>query len=749
MTFNDEIERGEIYFQSDSRLLLELGERLVATREVAITELVKNAYDADSAFCRVWKEERNGEIELNVLDAGHGITIDEFRKNWMIIATSQKSDIRFSRIYQRKMTGAKGIGRFAVRFLGSELELRSIAYDPERESRTQLIAKFNWSQFTPGKNLNEIKIPYALKKVDENNQIGTHLIIKSLYEKWDEKIIESVKDEVLKITSPISGLEAGPFKKKAVGNDPGFEVFFLAPDDSVGDETGEAANVLRYSWARLIIKVEDGKIDYIITFRDGAPGFKYTYTLDNKYLEGLYADIRFFPYRKGVFRGIPDISGRKAQKWVKDNSGIAIFDHGFRIPPYGYEDDDWLSLSADKASNRRKWRSPITETVYPSNQRERIEKLDPALFLPANHQLVGAVFLESNQDTINDKSTDYLLIPAMDRQGYVENKAFLQLQNIVRAGIEFLAVIDKKDQLRREYQKVEQERLSFKEEINEAKQYVESSIDMPVRVKRQLIHQFKRIETQFEDLDQAHIKARESIELMSTLGVVAGFMTHESQRIFRDIGRLIAKFSEFSKVYEDPELVELIETAKASLKELKGYLDYTDTFIKGIHVGQIQEFKARPQVERIIQKFGKFVENRGIIIENKIDPDVNSAPTLVTLYSGILLNLYTNALKAVLARRDPNTPRKIQFRAWNEAGWHIVQVIDNGIGIPPSLEDRIWDPLFSTTSSGVDPLGSGMGLGLSIIKRLITSIKGKIALISPPEGFSTCFEVRFKQGRTE
>jgi signal transduction histidine kinase len=212
---------------------------------------------------------------------------------------------------------------------------------------------------------------------------------------------------------------------------------------------------------------------------------------------------------------------------------------------------------------------------------------------------------------------------------------------------------------------------------------------------------------------------------------------------------LVATFSEFSKVNEDPELIELIETAKASLKELKGHLDYTDTFIKGIQVGQIQEFKARLQVERIIQKFGKFAENRGIIIENKIDPDVNSAPTLVTLYSGILLNLYTNALKAVLARRDPNTPRKIQFRAWNEAGWHIVQVIDNGVGIPPSLEDRIWDPLFSTTSSGVDPLGSGMGLGLSIIKRLITSIKGEITLVSPPEEFSTCFEVRFKRGRTK
>jgi signal transduction histidine kinase len=337
----------------------------------------------------------------------------------------------------------------------------------------------------------------------------------------------------------------------------------------------------------------------------------------------------------------------------------------------------------------------------------------------------------------------------MDRQGYVENKAFRQLQDIVRAGIEFLAVIDKKDQLQREYLKVEQERLNFKTEINEAKQYVESSSDMPVKVKRQLIHQFSRIETQFESLDQSHVKARESIELMGSLGVVAGFMTHESQRIFRDIERLVKRFSDFADEHKTPELVELVDTAKESLNELLAHLDYTDTFIKGIQGGQIQEFKAKPQVDRIIQKFGNFAKNRGIIIENKINPDVISAPTLVALYSGVLLNLYTNALKAVLARGNPDAPRKIQFRAWNETGWHIVQVIDNGVGIPPSLEDRIWDPLFSTTSAGVDPLGSGMGLGLSIIKRLVTSIKGKIALAPPPKGFSTCFEVRYKRGRTK
>ncbi len=44
--------------------------------------------------------------------------------------------------------------------------------------------------------------------------------------------------------------------------------------------------------------------------------------------------------------------------------------------------------------------------------------------------------------------------------------------------------------------------------------------------------------------------------------------------------------------------------------------------------------------------------------------------------------------------RDPN----IVIRAWNERGAHYVEVSDNGVGIPPELKKRIWDPLYTTTS---------------------------------------------------
>src|SRR5438094_9747405 len=107
-----EIDHGEIAFETEGRLLEELGERLVASPEVALVELFKNAYDADSPSCDV----RLGDDEKSLIveDKGHGMTLDDFRGKWMRIATSSKLQERRSPRYQRELTGAKGIGRFAV-----------------------------------------------------------------------------------------------------------------------------------------------------------------------------------------------------------------------------------------------------------------------------------------------------------------------------------------------------------------------------------------------------------------------------------------------------------------------------------------------------------------------------------------------------------------------------------------------------------------------------------------------------------
>src|SRR5689334_10069508 len=123
------LDEGTISFTIESRILRELGERLVKQPEVAIVELVKNAYDADAGECTITYEPRRS---ITVRDTGLGMTLARFRDGWMRIGTSSKEAIQFSEKYFRLITGEKGIGRFAVRFLGRALHLETVARDPER-----------------------------------------------------------------------------------------------------------------------------------------------------------------------------------------------------------------------------------------------------------------------------------------------------------------------------------------------------------------------------------------------------------------------------------------------------------------------------------------------------------------------------------------------------------------------------------------------------------------------------------------
>ncbi len=88
-------------------------------------------------------------------------------------------------------------------------------------------------------------------------------------------------------------------------------------------------------------------------------------------------------------------------------------------------------------------------------------------------------------------------------------------------------------------------------------------------------------------------------------------------------------------------------------------------------------------------------------------------------------NLLTNALQAV----DPAGGR-VTISTGREAGFIVVRISDNGVGIAPEIRDRIFDPFFTTKS-----VGRGTGLGLTICYQIIAERhRGTIALENGPNG---------------
>ena len=88
----------------------------------------------------------------------------------------------------------------------------------------------------------------------------------------------------------------------------------------------------------------------------------------------------------------------------------------------------------------------------------------------------------------------------------------------------------------------------------------------------------------------------------------------------------------------------------------------------------------------------------------------------------VVLNLLVNAAQAP-AGATPAAPHVVRVRTAAEPGQVLIDVDDSGAGVPAELEQRIFEPFFSTKASS-----RGSGLGLSISRSLVESFGGTIEL---------------------
>lgn len=89
----------------------------------------------------------------------------------------------------------------------------------------------------------------------------------------------------------------------------------------------------------------------------------------------------------------------------------------------------------------------------------------------------------------------------------------------------------------------------------------------------------------------------------------------------------------------------------------------------------------------------------------------------------VWINLIYNSIQSIGEKNGI-----IEITVYKHNSSIVVEISDNGPGIPLEIQDRIFTPFFSTK-----PQGEGSGLGLSISKRIVEALSGKISFNSTPE----------------
>lgn len=106
----------------------------------------------------------------------------------------------------------------------------------------------------------------------------------------------------------------------------------------------------------------------------------------------------------------------------------------------------------------------------------------------------------------------------------------------------------------------------------------------------------------------------------------------------------------------------------------------------------------------------------------------------IQAYGSELNQVWTNIIDNAIAAMQGQG--EIILRTRREAKWVVVEIEDNGPGIPPEIQPKIFDPFFTTK-----PPGEGTGLGLNISHNIVVQKhQGQISVSSQPG--RTCFQIK-------
>jgi PAS domain S-box-containing protein len=240
----------------------------------------------------------------------------------------------------------------------------------------------------------------------------------------------------------------------------------------------------------------------------------------------------------------------------------------------------------------------------------------------------------------------------------------------------------------------------------------------------------KEVETNLE-LEQEKVKALHASKLAS-LGEVSAGIAHE---INNPLAVVAGTLPILKKYLSNPEKYEeKIDAMKRSCERISKIINGLRKFSRS-HT--YQELK-KEQLAKIIEevqiltqpKISEFDIQFIVAIEDQLELVCDELEL-----EQVFVNLIHNACDAI----KDNPLRWIKIEAKKDDLELVIRVMDSGAGIPKEIQDRIFQPFFTTK-----PVGKGTGLGLSISKGILNSHKADFFVNTKFP--NTCFEMRFPIG---
>lgn len=782
----------KIPFKVSARAGKLLGRENFSNPEGAITELVKNAYDADAENCLVIfnipvlkKEDEIGNIYfvpdkensiIYIIDNGDGMEQKIVENYWMQIGTGNKEQFHLSD-NQRIKTGAKGIGRFALDRLGLQTEMWTIS--KKSIDGQGLFWKMEWEQFDDlEKTISEIQaeltvIPLHLRKQIESllgqtfdySQInnfkfehGTILKVSNLKDEWYSEDIKNV----------FASLEALIPPREL--NIP-FQVYFKHIQDikSYGNVNTAFFNdfdykvVAKYDPEKLMVDfiIDRNELDLTLLKRKyshlyenlSSPfdlktiekrTFEYSRSVGkllnwdlNEARKALLKEVGSFQFSYNYIKfnnsrkeGYPykSINSKERRATLERFGGIKIYRDSFRVRPYGDPKNDWLGLG-------------FRATKSPAGPGQRIGD-----WRVNNESMAGII-------TISRKDNP-LLVDKSDRGGLQENDTFALFKNIIIAMIhEFevdrsrilnpIYLFNKQEEEKRKYEEIQKKAEQLAQIIiEESKSHRTQSEEEQRETYEEFFKESVRniIDEDKEEENQEIVQVRS----LASLGLIVSSFSHELKEVSNNASEIntLEKIvfslipQEKYTTVEFEDTTDIFKLLKEDKDKVKHWVDYTLTAIR-------KDKRTRTKLDfgiffnNLNESWDRIFKRKDIKFKANNNTDIQYnfkafEMDMTTIFS----NLINNSIDSFEQRKfvaDRNI--NIDFGIVDNK----IEIIysDNGKGLDQAFENKE-DIFLAFTTSKKDRMGNeiGTGLGMYLVKSVIDDNNGNIEILEPEVGFA-------------
>jgi len=681
-----------------------LGEELIGSDSLALFELVKNSYDADSENVIIYLNDilsKNGEIIIE--DSGNGMTPTVIEKAWLTIGTDYKrKELKISPIYHRVSMGNKGVGRLAVHRLAHKIKVETQARGDFFGSELTI----NWDNLiNAGAHLEDlgVSVEHGLVGLIKGGH-GTRITLSDLKnQNWNATKIKELVGKLQGIINPFKSKDDFEIIIKSNDNKvqqwinavtPSSELFsnsLYRFDFTLSKSKGQADDVAIFTWKYAFnpvnIPTSSGVLPRTLSKTEGLMIDGKSFSVyDEEAIEKFYLKnklLNAFGSIEGSFYGfssegkILDLiygAGKREilKAYLNQNGGVKIFRDGIRVYNYGEPNDDWLGINQNRAKRMGNHFS--------------------------KNQIIGGISLslDATKDSLREKT---------NREGFIESDNYDLFTLIVKSAynhFEKCAISDREKLLSFTDKTSVTKKIGFSETILELEKKLEAK-----KLTKEFSTLVGRVKKDYDNMRNVMLNSG-----MNGLNLTIVF--HEVEREMGFISHdIMKKGCDLSNIRQRiKSLMELIEKFMPLMRNSKNAIVLASKFAE--RVARIHE--TRFHYHKVLFS-NRFTEN------NSVDFPISGPAGMIM---SALSNIVDNAIFWSRERRakegDDFKPAVMVAPDMTHFDGPAIIVADNGRGFQMDVDEMIL-PFRSLKQNG-------MGIGLYYTSLVMEIVGGK--LLFPP-----------------